>query len=337
MGWLDKTVAATKLAASQARKAAASGKEAVQEKYAGESTYVDIREWAVRTGERTMEIKDQSSQIVSELVASAGATGAGGSIGNHARSLGAILASLPVLSSIGDTIRARHGIDQLAAVLAEDPRNPVPAVHLAEAMHRCESDMATYTKIRSMTSLTYAMRRQLITSTLELGTDAVDPVKTRLLKSAFGRTRKRLSSTPNDAEALDLTARIYLMTGHFSEAATTAKIAVSADPMYGNAWVTLARAYLSLGMAANAANAARIAVDLGAGYGHLLLASAELHDDNADASSAISRYESTKAKITDQDRLDYLGFVTDGRQVFDTILSNQGDKGRALMERWGMR
>ena len=49
-------------------------------------------------------------------------------------------------------------------------------------------DLTAYRRVRSATSLTYAVRRQLMISTLQLGQEPTDSTQVRLLKSGFLRS-----------------------------------------------------------------------------------------------------------------------------------------------------
>jgi hypothetical protein len=224
MNWLDKVAAASKLAAEQARDAAAKSIEYVEEKYSDDARYEKLKDSTALLGQKSSSIADQATGLVDETLTGVGETRAGNAVGGSARSIAAFAGDLPLVSVLGDTVRSRHGVDQLASALAADPKNPQRALYLAEAMHKCEADMATYTRIRSATSLTFALRRSVITSTLELGDEQSDPAQIRLLKGAFNRARARLIEAPNDVEALDLIARVYLLTARPQDAATTAKI-----------------------------------------------------------------------------------------------------------------
>jgi len=333
MSWLDKAAAASKLAAEQTRKAAAKSHDYIEGKYSDDVRYERFKDSTALLARRSSSIASQATGLADDTLTGLGETGTGNAVGESARSLAAWAGELPVVSVLGDTVRSRHGVDRLAQALADDPTNPRSALYVAEAMHKCETDMAAYTRIRSATSLTFALRRSIISSTLELGDDESDPVKIKLLKSAFVRARARLVKVPRDADALDVTARVYLLTGRPEDAATMAKICVSVDPLYGGGWVTLARAYLGLSMNKNAVRAATKAVELGSGYGYILLASAELLESKAGPIESIERYEATKAQCLPGDREAYVGFSGEGSHIFEDILSRQSGKVDRLTKR----
>ena len=335
MSWLDKAAAASKLAAQQTRKAAAKSQEYIDDKYSDDVRYERFKDSTVLLARKSSSIASQATGLADDTLTGLGETGTGNAVGESARSIAAWAGELPVVSVLGDTVLSRHGVDRLAQALADDPTNPRSALYLAEAMHKCETDMAAYTRIRSATSLTFALRRSIITSTLELGDEESDPVKIQLLKSAFVRARARLAKIPRDTDALEVIARVYLLTSRPDESATMAKICVSVDPLYGGGWVTLARAYLGLSMNENAVRAATKAIELGSGYGYILLASAELLESDAGARESIERYEATKARCLPVDREAYMGFSGEGSQIFEDILSRQSGKVKRLTERGG--
>jgi len=333
MGWLDKVTAASKLAAEQARNAASKGIDYVESEYSDDGRFERMKDSTALLARGSSSIANQVTGQADEKLTQLGETRAGIVVGESARSLAAFAGDLPLVSVLGDTVRSRHGVDQLAQSLADDPTDPQRALYLAEAMHKCETDMAAYTRIRSATSLTFALRRSIIASTLELGDEESDPAKVRLLKSAFNRARARLLRDPRDTDALDITARVYLLTGRPENAATMAKVCVSVDPLCGSGWVTLARAYLGLSMNGNTRRAATKAVELGAGYGYILLASAELLETDAGALQSIERYEATKARCLPSDREVYMGFSGEGSQILEDIFSRQSGKIKRLTDR----
>lgn len=334
MGLMDKVNAAAKIAVEKTRQTAAAGLDAVETRYADDEKYQALKESAELAGQTAASLGGQAADIASQTVDMFGSTSSGDALGTVSRSVAAVLSEMPVLTVIGDTIRSRHGVGALAESLSKDPTDPLRALYLAEAMNRCEEDMATYTKLRSVTSLTYAMRRSLISSTLELGDANMDQTKIRLLKSAFGRARKHLAAAPSDAQTLDVVARVYLLTGRPNEAATMAKICISADPSFGSGWVTLARAYMAMSMNENAGRAAQRAVELGAGYGHVVLASTELRSSSTGAKDSIKRFEDTKNRCSPDDSVAYLGYAADNRQLLEEILDQQSRKLDKTIERW---
>lgn len=326
MGWLDKATAAARIAASEARKATLDGMSKVESDYSGDARYESLKDRLRVLADKAKVAAAEVSAFGSEIAQEASATEWGTKIGDNARATGAFLSTLPVLTAMGDSVQSRNGVDELYAQFLESPKDPLRAVLLAEALLRCEKDLKVYQRVRSVTSLTYALRRKMITSTLELGAEDHDPTRLRLLKIAFSQSDKRVRRNPADAVALHVLARVYSGMGHHADAVTAAKLAVLADPSDGLPWVTLGRAYLGLGQAANAERASLQAVQLGAGYGNEIAASALLFLEENPGLATISRFEELRSQITTQDRVDYLGFASDVWGVAETLTRKQTDR-----------
>jgi hypothetical protein len=315
---MDKAVAAGRLASREARKAAVEGALLVEERYGHSTDYQAAKAGVSRA-------RHLARETATWAMDEAGQSVWGSATGSGARGAAHALKKLPVLTLIGDTVRARHGVDHLAERLRSQPRDAATAVHLAEAMHRCEAEMRAYTRVRTATSLTYGLRQKLVATTLELGTQDQEGSRMRLLKATHARLHTTIRRDPEDAVALELMARVLLLAGRFDDAAAFAKISILANAAPGHAWVTLARAYLALEQHSNGVRAAERAIALGFTFGHEVHAMATLQLATPGL-EAISAFEKTRALVSDEDKRAYLGHSADARSITETILASQMNK-----------
>lgn len=239
------------------------------------------------------------------------------------RSAAGFIATLPVFTALTDAARARHGVDDLYATLRVHPQDPQQALWLAEALDRVHGDLALFGRVRSLTSPTYALRRRLLLSALELGEQPSDPVRVRLLKSAYRRSLSAVRVNSKDHEALHVLARIYLAQGDLVSAGRLAKVSILTDPSDGLAWITMARVFFVAGQYSSAKVAAERAVSAGAGYGNELLAQLVIAQTPEEAATAVAEFERLRSLVTPADRRAYFGTAVEPRAALRHVKEEQ--------------
>lgn len=330
MGWADRALAASKVASQKAKAAAKELATEIDSEYFEDARYEALRLRAGQLAERSLKVAAEARVAGSEALSELGNTEAGARVGGGARKVGMAISTLPIFTALGDSIKARHGVPELHQSFVDRPGDPARALFLAEAMARVQRDLRTYGRARSMVSPTYAVRRQLIRSAVELG-DTGDATQTKLMKVAFVRALAQVRANPTDAKALHVMARVYLVQGMTDDALRLAELAIFADRANGLAWVTLARVFLARGDYTQAARAAHEAIDRGAGYGNEVLASLEMLGEDQSGSQRIDRYEMYRSRITADDRAAYLGVAVDANGMLDQIKRSQLDKLNRLL------
>jgi hypothetical protein len=317
MGWADRARAAAKVASKVTSEALAE----FDAKHAGDADY---QRWKMRAGQAVAgarEVAEGAREVATEALTEAGATPTGKAVGDKARSMAKVLTSLPLFTAVFDAAKARHGVDELYARYAEQLDDPTRAVQLAEGLDRVQRDLGVYRRVRSVTSPTYAVRRQLILSAVKLGDDHDDPVRVQLLKRAFVLSRRRLQTDQADAEALHVLSRVYLAQSDLQTALTSCKMALLADPADGLAWTTLARIQLEADDLHASRLSATKAVSLGADYANELLATLVLAD-MSDA-AGIAEFERLRSLITHEGRRGYLGTSVDAQGALRYVKDQQ--------------
>ena len=313
MGWMDKALATAKLTAD---KAVSFSKDLAEEFDAGLNSrddYKTAKELAadLRTMGKRVAVgaRDLSAEVAREV----GETERGAKAGQKMRSAAGVLGTLPLITAVTDAAKAHHGVDDLYATLLIEPQDPERAVWLAEALDRVQRDLTTYRRVRSVTSFTYAARRKLIVSALELGRQPVDATRVRLLKSAYGRARSTLRTDPVDAQALHVLSRVYLAQGDVNSALRLVKLAILISPSDGLPWITLSRCFLAAKQYPSAKEAAERAVAAGAGYGNQLLAQLVMARSTEGTAQTAAEYDRLRSLVSIEDRSAYLGTAVDPR------------------------
>jgi tetratricopeptide (TPR) repeat protein len=329
MGFMDRAVAKGRLLAEQAARAAGE----LDAEWSANADYAAARAKAVTTRQAVRVRADQTRELGADLLDNAGSSETGQRVGAKARTASGMLAKLPVFSAVNDAARSRHGVQELHAALVDDPRDPLRALWLAEALDRVQVDLTKYRRIRSITSPTYAIRRRAILGTIGLGADKQDTIRTKLLKSAFLGARSQLERQPGDAASMHVLARVYLAQNQPKTALSVTKAALTQAPQDGLLWTTLARCYMQLGSTTSANIAAQRGVEFGASYAHEMLAQlALLGDAYTDMDTAVTAFEREKACITLEGRRAYVGVAVDGRGALTTLRGEQSRRANEALE-----
>jgi hypothetical protein len=327
--WLDRAVAGTRVAVTNARTA---GRQLVADLDSQYGDNADYRSLRASLG----TAKDQAKVAVGELrqarndaIDQLASTPTGAALGERTRQIGSIVSRLPALSAITDAALSRHGVAHLHQQFKDDPTDPARALHLAEALLRVRQDLQRYRIVRSITSPSYLLISQSIRAAGEVGAEDRDPPETVLLKRAFAGARRRVRCNPVDAEALHVLARVYLAQQHFTHAERLAKASFMAEPRDPLPLVTVARAQLALGKLAEARSTAERAAAKGAGFGNEVLARIVLAEAAGDTD--VDRYEALRATIGQHDKIAYLGVAVTGDAWWDEFKARQRTKTQNLL------
>lgn len=332
VGWMDRALAKAKVTTDQARQLGRELAADLDEEFGSSPEYQEMKAAASRTRVRAVHVATEVKVAAADALTTAGDTTAGQKVGEGTRRAAAVLSKAPVVTAVTDAAKARHGVELLFARLQEAPENPLPAVWLAEALDRVYAGLDKYQRLRSVTSLTYALGRQALLSAAELGAVPSDPTRTRLLKRAYAQARLTLRQQPRDGHSLHVLARVYLAQGQADQAVRAAKASLIITPDDGLAWVTLARCYEARGMHASAEKAARRAVELGADYGYEVLARRALSRGQQEQQDLPAEYEALRAKVTPAGRAAYLGVAVTGEQAVKQVKDEQRRKAAEVLD-----
>jgi len=327
MGIFDRASAAARLVADQVKTTAVETAREFDAGLSDKSDYRTLRQLGQDALTSSKQYLAEGRELGVGLMREVGETEAGAATGTSVRTLGKQINALPVLSAIVDSFKARHGIEELATRLVEEPENPLKAVQLAEGMSRVTRDLTYYRRTRSIISPTYAIRRQLIVGAVGLGLEDSDATVVCLQKRAFFQAKAQIHADPTNTNALHTMARVYLNEGDRVQALVTSKLAVLSEPKAGVCWITLARCYLLEDRVEDARSAASKAVSLGQSYGNEVLAALALIDAEGGVRDTSLRFDELRASVKPQDRQEYLGAPLGAKAAWDTLLETQWTKG----------
>jgi hypothetical protein len=334
MGWWDKVKAAKAEVAKVAKEVTEAIADEVEDGFGDQDWYQGVKGAGQSLGEFGKEVWEEGTELVGDTLDELGKTEGGKMLGEKSTHVVGFLSKLPVLSLATDIMRARNGIDGLYEHLKADPNDPERFLWLAEAMDRMDRDQHRYTTIRSAMDPSYLLTRQAIKTSTELGKEAIEAPRRRLLKNAFALSISRLKKKPSDRDAIHVLARVYLAQKLLSESMRFSKLAIIADPNDGLALVTLGRVYLAHDQLENARRAGQLAIERGSSMGNEILAEVLLKENAGDAPARIERYSDILDQVSQQDRERYWGPSVQGVNMVEAIGAAQMKKATDLLERW---
>lgn len=331
MGWLDKIKATAAEASKVARDLTEAVTEEAEEAWGEREWYQEAKSIGQDVGALGKEAWEEGSELAGELADDFAQTSVGQKVGSASRHVVGFMAQVPVLSAAVDIMRARHGVDDLYALVQEEPEEPLHYIWLAEAMQRVGTDQKRYVAVRTAVDPSFIVTRTAIKAGTSLGAEVGDPVQIRLLKNAFALSMKRLRADPADSDAMHVLARVYLSQGDHGEAARFAKLAILAQPESGLPVITLSRTYQALGQSENAEKAAHIAIERGCSVGHEVLAELTLAGDEGTAGGRIEKYSQLRSMVSAEDRHAYWGPSVDGVDIVESVGTAQLKKTKGLL------
>ena len=330
MGLLDKLVAAANVAASSAADALEKKAGAVDEDLAEEGWYRGLKTLGAGAEVVARGALGAAEGVGGAALEQLGRTELGQTIGDTARGISDLFASLPVFSAIADTRRAMHGIDALYAHLRQDPRDPARYLWLVEAIDDLERDRGRARALKAVVDPLDVLRAL----SLQLPAKVAAGVDTRerLLRNAFALSVERALADPADAEGLHGLGRVYLLTGRAGDAVSFCRMALAAGgPAAPAAPVTLARADQGPGESARPPLAARRALAGGQTWGNRVLAELALGDEALEPADRIQSYSDLCDAVAPADEVAYRGPRPRGLGVLGELGSAQLTKAAAAI------
>ena len=339
MKWWHKTAAGGLEIRQAVTQAADALEDKVTARYSDNERFVATRarSHAILAGLRHWSAEANTRK--DEQLARVGATPAGQSVGAALRRTAQHAGRLPVLSTPMDVIIVRNGLDSLIHQLREQPDDPQRHLWLAEGLLRVERDLRAYAIARGVVRPKSLVIRAGLRIAASLGQQDQPPAA-RLLRRTFELAVARLRHRPDDAVALHVLARIYLIQDLPDQAVRFAKLAVLADQASAaESLVTLARSYARAGLPRNAKRAANLAIDDGQSLGYETLA-AITREEHASrgldgAQPRMAAYTALMRLVRPADRERYEGVGRDRIDTARTVLAVQWDKTKATAAHLG--
>jgi hypothetical protein len=306
-----------------------------------------------------VEIGDQTKRLAARGVETGrrgreriGSTEPGARTGTAVRAVLGELARLPIVTAVGDAVRAKNTIRPLLEAVRRQPDDPWANLHAGEALRAAEQDMGWYVRFRTVTDPSSVLVRLALRSAVALGRDRPEEAGAQhrvdgaevLLRRAYALALGRTRADATDLDAFHVIGRIFLaqaMPGAAYRALHTGfrQAVAGGAPPDPAALVTLARASLALGRLDEARSHAAAAIGLGCSVGNEVLADL-VFDDSATSTSTssstrsrISRFTTLMERVTDDDRAAYYGTNRSASSVLRTFQAEQWSKTTSTVSR----
>lgn len=261
-------------------------------------------------------------------LAQAAGTRSGRAIGRGVTTAGRHAGALPLLSLPRVVMEQRRGVAALVSRVSADPRDPVAAVQLAEALAVADRDGRVYRGVRTLWNPYTALVGGTLRFAGELDAPEGATGAGRILRHAYAVAVLRLREEPDDGAALHVVARVLRATGHPAAATRPCRRAVARSDSAataGQTLYTLSDLLLATGDVEGARTAAHAAVRTGCSLGRLVLAEVVYRDDRAGSALARSRrFAELVEGVAAADEQAYWGFSRPGaRTLLGAVLTDQ--------------
>lgn len=332
MGWLEKAQAAAKIAAAEAARLGEAAKEKLEASDTDCEATAQNKQLVQSLLAKGRVGLDVARELTTEIIEEAGQTDTGQRVGEGVRELSRAVAKLPGIGTLGDALRAHHGIPELVEQLRSRPLDPVCNVQLAEAMARFSSDLRRAEMTMGVVHPLLAAAQQGVKQVAKIGAEESDPLQVALLKRSFALGTRRLESSDQHTQVVSIAAisRVYVAVGLSAEARAVAQLGHRLFPSEYEWHFVMTQAALAESDSVGATEAAIRSIESGCSLGHLVLADLVAEQTEMSFRERLAAATEHRQQIVQSDHVHYFGFARDPKQAAFATVEEQISKATTI-------